>query len=142
MQGFEGRVKELPTFILKAVWTRSYVVNRGVFWEIYSDCSAENGFVRSYHQHREDTWHLFRWSRWSETEVTQSCLTLCDPMNCSLPGSSVHGVFQARGLEWGAISFSRRSFWPRDQTRVSRIVGRCFAVWATREVKMRWRQLI
>ena len=38
----------------------------------------------------------------SESEVTQSCLTLCEPMNCSLPGSSVHGIFQARVLEWGA----------------------------------------
>ena len=42
----------------------------------------------------------------SESEVTQSCLTLSDPMDCSLPGSSVHGVFQARVLEWGAIAFS------------------------------------
>ena len=42
----------------------------------------------------------------SETEVAQSCLTLSDPMDCSLPGSSVHGIFQARVLEWGAIAFS------------------------------------
>ena len=42
----------------------------------------------------------------SEREVTQSCLTLCDPMDSSLPGSSVHGIFQARVLEWGAITFS------------------------------------
>ena len=42
----------------------------------------------------------------SESEVAQSCLTLHDPMNCSLPGSSVHGIFQARGLEWVAIAFS------------------------------------
>ena len=42
----------------------------------------------------------------SESEVTQSCLILCDPMDCSLPGSSVHGIFQARVLEWGAIAFS------------------------------------
>ena len=42
----------------------------------------------------------------SEREVTQSCLTFCDPMDCSLPGSSVHGIFQARVLEWGAIAFS------------------------------------
>ena len=41
-----------------------------------------------------------------ESEVAQSCLTLCDPMDCSLPGSSVHGIFQARVLEWGAIAFS------------------------------------
>ena len=43
-----------------------------------------------------------------ETEVAQSCPTLCDPMDCSLPGSSAHGVFQARVLEWGAIAFSRK----------------------------------
>ena len=47
-----------------------------------------------------------------ESEVTQSCLILCDPMDCSLPGSSVHGIFQARVLEWVAISFSRGSSWP------------------------------
>ena len=41
-----------------------------------------------------------------ESEVAQSCLTLSDPMDCSLPGSSVHGIFQARVLEWGAIAFS------------------------------------
>ena len=44
--------------------------------------------------------------RESESEVTQSCLTLSDPMDCSLPGSSAHGIFQARVLEWGAIAFS------------------------------------
>ena len=44
----------------------------------------------------------------SEREVTQSCLTLRDPMDCSLPGSSIHGIFQARVLEWGAIAFSIR----------------------------------
>ena len=45
----------------------------------------------------------------SESEVAQSCPTLSDPLDCSLPGSSVHGIFQARVLEWGAIVFSRRS---------------------------------
>ena len=42
----------------------------------------------------------------SDSEVAQSCLTLSDPMDCSLPGSSVHGIFQATVLEWGAIAFS------------------------------------
>ena len=42
----------------------------------------------------------------SESEVAQSCLTLSDPMDCGLPGSPVHGIFQARVLEWGAIAFS------------------------------------
>ena len=43
----------------------------------------------------------------SESEVTQSCPTLSDPMDCSLPGSSIHGIFQARVLEWGATAFSK-----------------------------------
>ena len=51
--------------------------------------------------------------------IAQSCLTLCDPVVCSLPASSVHGISQARILEWIAISFSRESFQPRDQTHVS-----------------------
>ena len=69
-----------------------------------------------------------------EREVAQSCLTLCGPMDCSLPGSSIFGILQARVLEWGAISFSRRSSQPRDRTWVSRIIGRPFTIWATREV--------
>ena len=63
-----------------------------------------------------------------KSEVAQSCPTLCDPMDCSLPGSSVHGIFQARILEWVAISFSRGSSQPRDQTRVSLIAGRRFTI--------------
>ena len=56
---------------------------------------------------------------------------------CRLPCPSIHGIFQARILEWVAISFSRRSSQPRDRTRVSRIVGRHFTIWATREVEGR-----
>ena len=66
-----------------------------------------------------------------ESEVTQSCPVLCDPMACSLPGSSVHGIFQARELEWVAFSFSRGSFQLWNRTKVSHIVGRCFTIKAT-----------
>ena len=52
----------------------------------------------------------------------------CDPIHCSLPGSSIHGIFQAKILEWVAISFSRRFFQTRDWTQVSHIVGRCFTI--------------
>ena len=58
--------------------------------------------------------------------VGQLCPTLCDPMDCSPPGSSVHGLLQARVLEWGAISFSRASSWPRGGTLVSCTTGRFF----------------
>ena len=57
-------------------------------------------------------------------------------MYCSLPGSSVLGIFQARVLEWVVISFSRGSSQPRDQTQVSCIAGRHFTVWATREAQL------
>ena len=63
--------------------------------------------------------------------VAQSCLTLCDPMDCSPPGFSVCGIFQARMLEWVAISFSRGSSWPKDRTQVSCTAGRFFTDWAT-----------
>ena len=57
-----------------------------------------------------------------ESEVAQSCLTLSDPMDCSLPGSSIHGIFQARVLEWGDIAFSGRWIWakPKDSGRTWR----------------------
>ena len=58
--------------------------------------------------------------------VTKSCLILCDPMDCSLSDSSVHGILQAKILEWVAISFSRRSSWPRDWTQASCIAGGFF----------------
>ena len=70
--------------------------------------------------------------------VAQSCPTLRNPMDCSLTSSSVHGILQARILEWVATPFSRgpfqpRSFQPRDQTQVSHTAGRFFTSWATRE---------
>ena len=65
--------------------------------------------------------------------VMQSCPTLCNPMFCSPPGSSAHGVLQARILEWVATSFSRGSSRPRDLTQVSCIADRFFTSWATRE---------
>ena len=74
------------------------------------------------------------WERERERErVAQSCLTLCNPMDYSPGGSSVHGILQARILEWVAIPFSRGSSRPRDRTRVSCIAGRFFTIWATRE---------
>ena len=59
--------------------------------------------------------------------------TLCDPMDCGPPGSSVHGILQSIILEWVAILFSRESSWPKDRTQVSRIAGGFFTVLATRE---------
>ena len=69
----------------------------------------------------------------SYDKVTQSCLSLCNPMDCNLPVSSVHGILQTRVLEWIAMPFSRASFQPRDGTLVSYIKSRFFTIWATRE---------
>ena len=67
--------------------------------------------------------------------VIQSCLTLCDPMDCNPPGSSVPGILQARKLDWAAIPFSKESFQPRDWTRVPCIASGLFTVWATRDTQ-------
>ena len=74
----------------------------------------------------------------SESEVAQSCPTFCNPVDCNLPGSSLHGILQTRVLEWGAIAFSRGSSWPRDRTWDSCIAGRGFNLWATREAYGKW----
>ena len=68
-----------------------------------------------------------------ERDIAQSCLTLFDPVDWSPPGSSIHGILQARTQAWAAISFSRGSQGPRDRTRVSRIAGRRFNLWITGE---------
>jgi len=96
--------------------------------------------------HRIESW-LWSFARWRGPAcptlpwtpcdpsllVTQSYSALCDPMDWNPPGSSVHGILQARILEWIAIPFYRESSRLRDQTRVSCTAGRFFAVWVTRE---------
>ena len=75
----------------------------------------------------------------SKALVALLCQTLCNPMDWSPPGSSVHGILQARTLEWVAIPFSRGSSWPRDRTWVSSIEGLFFFLtdWATREAHIK-----
>ena len=90
------------------------------------------GFVRSETQHTGST--VATSGIWFPVHVhgtTQLCPTLCNPVDCSPPGSSVHGILQARILEWVAISFSRGSSQPRDWIQVSCIAGRRFNLWAT-----------
>ena len=67
--------------------------------------------------------------------ATMSCPILCDPTDCSPPGSSVRGILQARILEWVAMPSSRELSQTRDQTQVSRIAGRFFIAWAIREAQ-------
>ena len=67
--------------------------------------------------------------------VAKSCLTLCNPMDCSPPGSSVHQIFQTRILAWVAVSFSRGSSWPRDQIHISCICKQILYHWAIGEAQ-------
>ena len=135
-----------------AFWLRCDTYNSNAYLDIMTTFPEKALFCRrhleSTHTVFSDTRRLFemkektRILKFSLTicgssEVTQSCPTLCDLMDCILPGSSVHGFFQARVLEWVAISFSRGSNWPRDQTQVSHIGGRCFTIFATREIPWR-----
>ena len=71
--------------------------------------------------------------------VAELCPTLCDPLDCSPPSFSTHGILQARTLKWVAIPFSKRSSWPRDQTWASCIAVRFFTVWAIRETQRMFR---
>ena len=73
-------------------------------------------------------WATFALANEVNVTVITISLILCDTMDCSPPGSSVHGILQARILEWVAVPFSRGSSGPRDQTWVSKIAGRFFAV--------------
>ena len=86
----------------------------------------EHGWLWWDHLH-VDMQVAFRYS--SKVRVAQSCLTLCDPMDCSPTGSSVHGILQARIPEWVSILFSRGSYRPRNRTWVSLIAGRFFTTW-------------
>ena len=100
-----------------------------VMWDENSPWGVDRGHKTDEQERKEFCFYAL-----SESEVAQSCPTLFDHMDCSLLVSSVHGIFQARILEWVAISFYRKSCPPRDRTQVSCIVDRCFTVWATREV--------
>ena len=104
-----------------------------IFWVLHSLQGSGNYLWVLLKDHR-NVGHAF----WYHVKVLSSQLhpTLCDPMEYNLLGSSVYGIFQARILEWVAISFSRESSWPRYQTQVSCIAGRFFTIWATREVHL------
>ena len=68
----------------------------------------------------------------SESEVAQSCPTLSDPMDCSPPGSSIHGIFRARVLEWGAIAFSVNQYWKKKIPRMMmKDISRIITIWET-----------
>ena len=118
MYSFEGHLGSCLRIIF---WNISWI------WSFL--CLLPINFVFLYP--REGKWPL--WIIMIQKDyvlVAESCMTLCDPIDCSPSGSSVHGILQARIMEWAAIPFSRETSQPRDWTLVSRITGRFFTVWA------------
>ena len=87
-----------------------YIILNAYFHCVISFCVCVTWFVFFFHYHHHGISQVFK------VLVAQLCLTFCDPMDCSLPGSSVHGILQARIVEWVAISFSKDSSWSRDRT--------------------------
>ena len=120
-------------------WTRIWVNSGSWWWTGRPGVLQFIGSQRVRHDWVTELKYMWKLSE-SESEVAQLCLTLCDPMDCSLPVSCVHGIFLARILEWITISFSWRSSHPRDWTQIPCFVGRRFTFWATREVSSIWKQ--
>ena len=117
-QGPIVSTRELFSMLCQPGW-------RGVWWRLDTCiCMAE-----SLHCSHETTTILL--ISYVFVLVAQSCPTLCDPMDCSPPSFSVHGILQARILEWIAIPFSGGTSQPRDWTLVFCLTGRFFTIWAT-----------
>ena len=131
-------VGKMYIHITVCIWVLILLVIPGVkSWLIWKDPDAGKDWRQEEKETTED--EMVGWHHWlnghegeGEGEVAQSCPTLCDPVDCNLLGFSVHGLLQARILEWIGISFSRGSSRPRDRTWVSHIGGRRFNLWATR----------
>ena len=129
--------------VVLVVWIKA-TMNRHMHYPIHSTFLGYLPCAGGYNSQQQSTlpsWHLLLGITSMDyvyvcVLVAQSCLTLCDPVDYSPPGSSVNGILQARILEWVAISYSRASFQLRDRTWVSCIAGRFFTVKPPREAPM------
>ena len=131
--------------VLLFLWALQTRVPGDALWTGHGNSSEHNvtksmggkGFsAKGSFSGRGTAWLKPVWDMKVKVLVAQPCLSLCNPMNCSPPGSSVHGIPQARILEWVATPFSRGSSWPRPRTWVSCIAGRFSTIWVTREAPM------
>ena len=99
-------------------------------------CGYSSSSILTFHYAKSPPLYFHKLTR--ESVSLLSCVQLFgDPINCNLPGFSVHGIFQARILEWVAVYFSKVSSQPRDQTQFSHTTGRFYTIWATREAPSR-----
>ena len=123
-----------------ADWNPATLPHLDCFCRVYVFWGKKNFFIccrchsSLLHWSNLHIWHLAipAWNHESvKMKVAQSCLTLCDTMECV---HIVHGILQARTLEWVTFPFSRGFLQPKDWTHVSGLAGRCFTSWATREI--------
>ena len=110
--------------VITLFWVRKFIQNRSLRTVTFSPIPQNLHFHRNFHILCCCCCSL----------VVKPCPTLCNPMDCSPPGSSVYGISQAKILEWVAISFSRGSSWPRDWTPVFSIGRQILYHWTTKEV--------
>ena len=99
-------------------------------------CGYSSSPILTFHYYMSLPLYFHKLTRES-VSLLSSVQLFGDPIDCNLQGFSVHGIFQARILEWVAVSFSKGSYQPRDQTQVSGITGRFYTIWAIREVPSR-----
>ena len=132
-ESYRTRAVSLVAIIRKMLLNTCLTTRWLLFLSLIKMRTEYKAFLITWEFYLHSQTSLIHWERKKESEITHLYLTLCNPMDCSLPGSSVHGILQARILEWVAISFSRGSSQPRDWTQVSHTAGRRFNLWATRE---------
>ena len=124
-------MSELGAKIVSGLAAKMFTVSRKVTEKLMEDAK---GYKTSKVTTRRKQWKV----KWKWKSLIRVQLFMCDPIDCSLPGSSVHGILQVRIPEWVAIPFSRGSSQPRDWTHDSHTAGKFFTVWATWDVQEYW----
>ena len=149
----EWSAKSTPWALIWLLAPRGVFINKPHSCDWDSPMRLRSKLMRRHRQTHEDppwgckfchlgnTMQIHKWY-YGSCLVTQACLNLCDPMDCSPLGFSVHGILQVRIWKWVAISFSRECSWPRDWTPVSCIGRQILYYWASREVQQWYNNIL